>query len=365
MIYLIFFNGLLQNSFGMTTIPLSDIKTWEEMGPILSKTVCKPAESSILYTANSEINSLISLLPNGDSTVLEVDAIVNAANSMLLAGGGICGAIHRAAGPELEEACIKIGHTETGNVAVTPGFNLPAKYVIHAVGPIGEKPKALEKTYKSILKCIDGEKIRSVALCCISTGIYGYPILPATKIALKVVREYLEVEENRKMVDRIVFVVFLNRDVNVYKNLLYLYFPFEKDAIQFYKEPEEEEEEEEEGKQEDNKEEISNEQKQEEEEKQEEESNEQKQEETINDKEEREEKQEEISNEQKQEEILNDKKEKEEKQDKQEEESNEQKQEETINEKEEREEKHEEISNEPKQKEESNDQKQEEKVEMN
>ncbi|KAH0785170.1 Appr-1-p processing enzyme family protein [Histomonas meleagridis] len=224
-------------------IKLAQIPTWKDYGPRVTPLIRKPSPESVIFQPNSEINSLISFLPNGDSTELEVDAIVNAANSDLLPGGGICGAIHSAAGKELAHECKKIGHTPTGKAALTPGFKLPSKYVIHAVGPVGEHPDKLEEVYKSTLAFIDGDKIRSVALCCISTGIYGYPIQPATKIALRVVREYLEIPENRPKVDRIIFVVFLRRDVAVYCRLLPLYFPLEGD-VKYYEEEEIEEEEE-------------------------------------------------------------------------------------------------------------------------
>lgn len=222
------------------SIPLSSITPWSEHGVSVCAEQMKPAEFK--YQPNTEINDRISFLPRGDSTALAIDAIVNAANSGLHAGGGICGAIHSAAGPELAKACHKIGGCPTGGAVITPGFNLPAKHVIHAVGPIGEHPKELESAYKSTLALMDGENVRSVGLCCISTGIYGYPIRPATEIALQVVREFLEDEENRKKVDRIIFVVFMPGDVEVYKKLLPVYFPLEGD-VNFKQAPVKEEEE--------------------------------------------------------------------------------------------------------------------------
>ncbi|OHS95720.1 Appr-1-p processing enzyme family protein [Tritrichomonas foetus] len=209
------------------SIPLSEIPTWLEMAPEILKKLAPPSPENILFEPNNEINQKITYFPRGDSTVLAVDAIVNAANSGLYAGGGICGAIHRAAGRELESACMKIGGCKTGGAVMTPGFKLPSKYVIHAVGPIGESPKELESAYKATLGFIDGKDVRSVALCCLSTGIYGYPIRPATKIALRVVREFLEDAENRKKTDRIIFVVFMEKDCRVYENFLHLYFPLE------------------------------------------------------------------------------------------------------------------------------------------
>ncbi|MCS7163160.1 MAG: O-acetyl-ADP-ribose deacetylase [Bacteroidia bacterium] len=127
----------------------------------------------------------------GDITQMAVEAIVNAANEQLLPGGGVSGAIHRAAGPELAEACRKVAPCPTGEARITPGFALPAKYVIHAVGPVwrgGEanEPALLEKTYRSALALARAHQIRTVAFPSISTGIYGFPLEKAAPIALRV-----------------------------------------------------------------------------------------------------------------------------------------------------------------------------------
>lgn len=230
-------------------IKLDDILTWSDHAPSLLQGKQLPKQEELLYPPNDSINRLISYIPRGDSTILAIDAIVNAANSGLYAGGGICGSIHRAAGPELEDACMEIGGCETGNAVITPGFDLPSKYVIHAVGPVGENEEALKSAYQKTLEFIDGTKVRSVALCCISTGIYGYQIKPATHVALKTVREFLEDEENQKKVDRIIFVVFNLKDCIVYERFLPLYFPLPEGAIKGVEDEygilEEEEEEEE------------------------------------------------------------------------------------------------------------------------
>ena len=216
----------------------------------------------------------------GDSASLACDAVVNAANAHLARGGGICGVLHRAAGPSLEKACKEIGYTPTGKAAITPGFNLPAKYVIHAVGPIGEHPKELHDAYQSTLDYIDGDKVKSIGFCCISTGIYGYPIVPATNIALKTVREFLENEDNLKKTDRIIFVVFLPKDVEVYYQLIHNYFPLETsyDHIGKKNKAPKEEKKEEEKKEEEKKEEVKKEEEKKEEVSPKEESNQQKQE---------------------------------------------------------------------------------------
>jgi len=131
-----------------------------------------------------------------DITTLEVDAIVNAANSALTPGGGVCGAIHRAAGPELALACARLGPCPTGEARLTPGFRLPARFVIHAVGPVWRggqagEPELLASAYRSSLRVAGAEQFRSIAFPAISTGIYGYPLREATQVAVAAVRREL------------------------------------------------------------------------------------------------------------------------------------------------------------------------------
>jgi O-acetyl-ADP-ribose deacetylase len=128
-----------------------------------------------------------------DITTLATDAIVNAANEALAPGGGVCGAIHRAAGPELARACAAIGGCPTGEARITPGFRLPARHVIHAVGPVWRggdqgEPELLASAYRSAMRLAEERHLASIAFPAISTGIYGYPAGEATGIAIRTVR---------------------------------------------------------------------------------------------------------------------------------------------------------------------------------
>jgi O-acetyl-ADP-ribose deacetylase (regulator of RNase III) len=128
-----------------------------------------------------------------DITTLETDAIVNAANESLAPGGGVCGAIHRAAGPELARACAAIGRCPTGEARLTPGFGLPARYVIHAVGPVWRgggagEAELLASAYRSAMRLAADHGLRSIAFPAISTGIYGFPLELATPVAVSAVR---------------------------------------------------------------------------------------------------------------------------------------------------------------------------------
>ncbi|MEW5843901.1 MAG: O-acetyl-ADP-ribose deacetylase [Bacteroidota bacterium] len=160
----------------------------------------------------------------GDITTLNVDAIVNAANKSLLGGGGVDGAIHRAAGHQLLEECRTLGGCETGQAKITKGYKLPAKYVIHTVGPVwygGNKneDKLLSNCYKNSLELALNQKLKSIAFPSISTGAYGFPFERAAKIAVKVVQDFLE--EN-KTIKKVVFVCFGKDAFEVYKDLLSL-----------------------------------------------------------------------------------------------------------------------------------------------
>jgi O-acetyl-ADP-ribose deacetylase (regulator of RNase III) len=133
-------------------------------------------------------------LVQGDITREAVDAIVNAANSGLRPGGGVDGAIHRVAGPELAEACRRIGGCPTGEARITPGFRLPARYVIHAVGPIWRggnhnEDELLASCYRNAMKLADEHNLTSISFCSISTGVYGFPLKRAARIAIDTLRD--------------------------------------------------------------------------------------------------------------------------------------------------------------------------------
>ena len=156
----------------------------------------------------------------GDITKLDVDAIVNAANCSLLGGGGVDGAIHRAAGPELLQACIPFGGCNTGEARITPGFRLPARFVIHTPGPIfndgqhGE-PELLTSCYRNSLDLAEQNGCRTVAFPAISTGVYGYPWEAATEIAVKAVREF-----PAKTVKKVIFCCFSAQMERIYRALI-------------------------------------------------------------------------------------------------------------------------------------------------
>jgi O-acetyl-ADP-ribose deacetylase (regulator of RNase III) len=161
-------------------------------------------------------------LVRGDITRERVDAIVNAANTTLLGGGGVDGAIHRAGGPAILRACEKLGGCATGDAKITAGGNLPARFVIHTVGPVyrdgahGE-PEKLAACYRRSLEVADAEGLASIAFPAISTGAYGYPIEAAARIALGTVMRYLE---GKTGIAHVRFVLFRERDLEVYERVL-------------------------------------------------------------------------------------------------------------------------------------------------
>ncbi|MBN1159522.1 MAG: O-acetyl-ADP-ribose deacetylase [Bacteroidales bacterium] len=161
-------------------------------------------------------------LMKGDITKVKVDAIVNAGNNTLLGGGGVDGAIHRAAGPGLLEECRTLNGCETGQAKITKGYNLSARYVIHTVGPVWHggdhnEEELLASCYRNSLNTAEEKKLGSVAFPNISTGIYGYPKNLAARTAISVTKEFLK---DSQYIETVIFVAFDDENYRLYRELL-------------------------------------------------------------------------------------------------------------------------------------------------
>jgi O-acetyl-ADP-ribose deacetylase len=184
----------------------------------------KSRAKSIIFTGSKSGGNKIPTarieLIKGDIVKITADAIVNAANSTLLGGGGVDGAIHRAAGPGLLAECAALGGCATGRAKITKGYDLPAKFVIHTVGPVWagggkNEEELLAGCYRNSLALAGENALKSVAFPSISTGAYRFPIKPAALIALKTVGTCLK--ENPGVLERIIFVLFSDNDLDIYK----------------------------------------------------------------------------------------------------------------------------------------------------
>jgi len=203
----------------MAPVTLDDIPTLTEL--YQDKTIVPDDDVSSTYTPSATLNNKISIIRR-DITTLAIDAIVNAANTSLLGGGGVDGAIHRAAGPELYDECETLDGCETGDAKMTNGYELPSKKVIHAVGPIYWKEgrsasaKLLSMCYRTSLQLAVDNECRSIAFSALSTGVYGYPSDEAAVVALQTVRQFLDEDGKAEKLDRVIFCNFLEKDETAY-----------------------------------------------------------------------------------------------------------------------------------------------------
>lgn len=238
----LYFEMMFSRKSPSPPVPLSSLERWPQTFPTLKHSGIYTKGKGRIQGVFSSLERTIPVDPvlnqkiilwNGDITRLaEIDSIVNAANNGLWPGGGVCGSIHDAAGRRLFEACKEILKKRSlvdlkdGEVVLTSGFDLDAKYVLHAVGPQGVQPLILRMTYRNCLQLCKENRLRSVAFCCISTGIFGYPGKKAAVVALDSVREWLEERpENAAAIDSIVFCTFLAEDQETYRLLTPIFFP--------------------------------------------------------------------------------------------------------------------------------------------
>ncbi|KAJ5071531.1 adp-ribose glycohydrolase macrod2 [Anaeramoeba ignava] len=205
-------------------VPIEKVKKWEKFYPEIKDTVDPRFLLQQKFPVNQTLNNKVAIW-RGDITTLEIDAIVNAANSSLLGGGGVDGAIHSAAGSGLRKENATLGGCRTGEAKLSTGHKMPCGFVLSTVGPIGEDPDALESCYKESLDLLKEVELKSIGFCCISTGIFGYPNRNAAEVALQTTREWME--KNHEKIDLIIFVIFLPVDWTIYTHLMPQYFPVE------------------------------------------------------------------------------------------------------------------------------------------
>ncbi|KAI9839094.1 MAG: hypothetical protein M1837_002233 [Sclerophora amabilis] len=208
-------------------VPVAEIPTL----PLLYKLGRLQANSSgAVSTPNHSLNNKVALIRT-DITKLQVDSIVNAANRSLLGGGGVDGAIHRAAGPGLLKECKTLDGCDTGSAKITGAYNLPCRKVIHAVGPVYRSAKKtnshtslLQGCYRQSLTLAVENNLKSIAFSALSTGVYGYPSEEAAEAALAEVKGFLESENGEKL-EKVVFCSFEGKDEDAYEKLIPRFFP--------------------------------------------------------------------------------------------------------------------------------------------
>ncbi|PVH88059.1 A1pp-domain-containing protein [Cadophora sp. DSE1049] len=213
----------------MTIIPVAEIPTVSllyHLKKLVSATFDKETEAP---KPSQSFNDRVGLI-RGDITKLQVGAIVNAANNSLLGGGGVDGAIHRAAGPDLLKECRKLDGCDTGSAKITGAYELPCRKVIHAVGPIyssrfvEESAEDLAGCYTKSLQLAVANDCKSIAFSALSTGVYGYPSNDAAPVAIKAVKDFLEGKDGDKL-EKIIFCTFVEKDVDAYNHWLPRFFP--------------------------------------------------------------------------------------------------------------------------------------------
>jgi len=169
---------------------------------------------------NLKVKNSVIELKQGDITECKTDVIVNAANSSLILGGGVAGAIRKKGGPQIQEECNKLGGTPVGTAVITTGGSLKAKFVIHAVGPRmgeGNEDEKLRNATLSSLKLLDEKNLKTIAFPAISTGIFGYPIDKCAKIMISAAKQYLESDTQ---IEKVIFCLFTKNDCDVFREEL-------------------------------------------------------------------------------------------------------------------------------------------------
>ncbi|RDL30836.1 Macro-containing protein [Venustampulla echinocandica] len=221
-------NGIKRAMATITTAEIPTLSLLYHSKKLLPATVDSASEAPISKPSES-FNDRVGLI-RGDITKLGVDAIVNAANTQLRGGGGVDGAIHRAAGPELLNECRALRGCETGSAKITNGYRLPCKKVIHTAGPIynlhskEESARDLAGCYTTSLQLAVDNDCKSIVFSCVSTGVYGYPSHDAASVAVGTVRKFLEGEQGDKL-EKVAFCTFVQKDVDAYNYWLPRFFP--------------------------------------------------------------------------------------------------------------------------------------------